>query len=387
MEKGRWPLVAIKELKSSDKKEFNKEATILRTLGPKNHPHLIELLATFQLNDKYHLIFPYADANLQNYWSKHDTHRNLSSIDTAVAKWCLEQCSGLVSALNLVHNFKVTGKLLDGEGIAPQKDGMLRVQHGEAMYGRHGDIKPGNILWFEHRPGQQYCYGALKLADFGLGRFHGRDSRSGDKDVHASPTYEPPECKLHKAISRAYDIWSLGCVFLEFITWLLKGSDEIDNFATARGERALSTDIDGDEFFTVIGKHAEIRKGVLSWVKGLHQDPKCSTFIHDFLDLIMERILVIEPNDRIKAARLKEALEEFKLKAENEGYLENPCPRTTTSVLPALSSRPTAMEHGRALIYDIQDRRTYLPLEVASLQRVSWLTNVGSPTSFRSATC
>lgn len=66
-------------------------------------------------------------------------------------------------------------------------------------------------------------HGILVIADFGLMAFHRGQSRSlvpGAK-LHGTPTYAPPEWQLNYQVSRSYDIWSLGCVYLEFITWLV----------------------------------------------------------------------------------------------------------------------------------------------------------------------
>jgi serine/threonine protein kinase len=125
--------------------------------------------------------------------------------------------AGIASALSSIHNFTVTYPLsVDGPGnVRLQKDAKLSVEKSEELYGRHGDIKPENILWFQETPDTDDEAGILQIADFGLGRFHGRESRSNvhPDGVVGSPTYEPPECKLHRPVSRAYDIWSLGYLY------------------------------------------------------------------------------------------------------------------------------------------------------------------------------
>src|SRR5439155_4315316 len=117
-------------------------------------------------------------------------------------------------------------------------------------------------------------------------------------------------CKLHKPVSRSYDIWSLGCLFLEFITWLLKGSAEISGFADFRG-RLSSIGINEDNFFTIINDEAVVREKVIDWVSQLHEDKKCSKLIHDLLDLTMEKLLVVDSKERISAKELSEKLEEY----------------------------------------------------------------------------
>jgi serine/threonine protein kinase len=326
--------VAIKKLFSSDETEFLKEATILTALSskPKKHPHLIKLLATYHHKQKYHLMFPYANANLRKYWED----RPLPSFDEATVLWSLKQMTGIANALLLIHNFRVTYPLcVDGPGqVRVQKDARLSVGKGEEMYGRHGDIKPENILWFKQTPEVDDENGVLQIADFGLGRFHGRDSRSkvNPDTVFSSPTYEPPECKLRRPVSRAYDIWSLGCLYLEFITWLLKGSAEIEGFSEYRG-RDASTGINDDNFFTIIidptrGHDAAVRDQVIAWTNGLHNHEKCSTLIHNLLVLIMDRLLVIDSSKRINASCLYQQLDGYLKRAkEDKQYLLEPAPR------------------------------------------------------------
>jgi serine/threonine protein kinase len=331
--------VAIKKLHSPDKTEFIKEVTILKALGPKKHPHLINLLATFKHGQKYHLIFPYADANLRNYWSD----RPSPSFDEETVLWSLKQMSGIASALWCIHNFKATIPVDAGDPSEVRGQKILRKSAGEGkeLFGRHGDIKPENILWFKKTSEVNDEMGVLQIADFGLGKFHRRGSRSKSRPstVISSPTYLPPECKLHKPVSRAYDIWSLGCLYLEFITWLLKGSAAIDGFSDSRGKEG-SNEINEDNFFTIANDRTEavVREEVLDWVDKLHQHDKCSALIHDLLNLIMEKLLVVESKERICARELNEQLKKYVQKAEcNKAYLLDPAPRART---PGIADRP-----------------------------------------------
>lgn len=343
-------MVAVKRLFSSDGTEFRKEASILKALGRKNHDHLIKLLATYKQGEKYHLMFPYADANLRIYWE-----RKMPTFDKETVLWSLKQMRGIANGLCLIHNFRVTFPLsVSGAGNVrmPKDNVRLSVQGGE-RYGRHGDLKPENLLWFAQAGDPENPFGVLKIADFGLGRFHGRDSRSqvNPSAVQASPTYEPPECKLHKPVSRAYDMWSLGCVYLEFITWLLKGSAEIDCFANRRG-KVDSLGIDNDSFCLIIhgmdGDNAILKEGVVSWVHELRAHGSCSALIHDLLDITMRGLLVIDTKDRMNSSILYQKLDELLIKAEFDvDYLLKPAPRQMlTNSAPAGLCVPKA--HGRS---------------------------------------
>ncbi len=319
----------MKKLFSEDEEEFMKEVTILKALGHNKHPHLIKLLATYRQEQKYHLMFPYAEANLRKYWEDRQT----PIFDRPTVLWSLNQMCGISSALLLIHNFTVEYPLkVPGAGnVRLPADVKLSVRDGEEMFGRHGDIKPENILWFS----EEGSGGVLQIADFGLGRFHGRDSRSGlnPESIVSSPTYEPPECKLRQPVSRAYDIWSLGCLYLEFVTWLLKGSAAIDGFSNSRGREATGTGINDDNFYTITSRifgpsKATVREGVIAWAKELHEHENCSALIHDLLDLIMGKLLIIDSKRRCSASDLFQQLALYQKEAEcDDDYLLKPVSR------------------------------------------------------------
>jgi len=326
-------LIAIKKLISLDKNEFDKEVTILKALGAKKngHPHLIKLLATYRYKGKYHLMFPCANANLRVYWQD----RKMPTFDAQTVLWSMRQMTGIAEGLLRIHKFEVTIPLkVSGAGeMRVQKDAELSVSRGEELFGRHGDIKPENILWFEKTQDCTDEKGVLQIADFGLGRFHGRDSRSNvnPDTIVGSPTYEPPECKLRRSVSRSYDLWSLGCLYLEFITWLLKGTEAIDGFSEFRG-RQSSTGINDDNFFTIYrdpitGPEGKVRDKVVEWVDQLHQHEKCSHLIHDLLDLIMEDLLLIDSKERCQTSFLYMQMKLFLGQAEkDQSYLLKPVP-------------------------------------------------------------
>jgi serine/threonine protein kinase len=310
--------VAIKRLYSSDKIEFEKEVAILKALGSRTpkHPHLITLLATFKHHNKYHLIFPWADANLRKFWKD----RPFPNFNEATFLWSLKQMTGIANALDSIHNIATAHPpSADCPGnFVEQMDAKSSNQRKKTLYGRHGDIKPENILWFGRIEESGDKMGVLQIADFGLGDFHGRDSRSkiNPNNVVSSPTYEPPECQLQKPVSRAYDIWSLGCLYLEFITWLLMGAAKIDEFSN-------------EHFFTITpdGNDAVIREGVVNWVQQLHQHERCSAPIHSLLELIMKRVLIPNSQERMSATELYEELNGLLEKAkEDKVYLLKPVP-------------------------------------------------------------
>lgn len=177
-----------------------------------HHGNIVTLLATMKWGDKYSFLFPWADCDLLGYWEmnrKPDWNHD-------VLIWIASQCQGIMSAIDHIHDPK------------------FQNENGENMYGRHGDIKPDNILWFK-KGGK----GVLVLSDLGFTAEHRDTSRSNVPgfNIPHTPNYRPPECDMdgvNGKISRSFDIWTLGCLFLEFIIWTLCGWEERTRFRTDR---------------------------------------------------------------------------------------------------------------------------------------------------------
>jgi serine/threonine protein kinase len=241
------PFIAVKRLHSTDPTNFEKEARMLRELAKEDHPHIIKLLATYRMGGHYHLMFPWADKNLRTYWQ--DDPKPKWSQEALL--WDIRQMLGIASGLQTIHNFKIKPHHRDQLRSLVVPGIKTSIGEEEYWYGRHGDLKPENILWSN---GLDCCdaLGILQIADFGLGRFHGRASRSqvDPRTIASTPTYEPPEIALNLKVSRAYDIWSLGCIILEFLTWRLGGYKLLEEFGNSR----LTTEEDGviyDKFYTL----------------------------------------------------------------------------------------------------------------------------------------
>lgn len=240
-------------LTKPDENAFLEEVSNLSRFSGKGkeHPHLIRLLWTYSLGSAYHLVFPCADGNLMDLWNQHTTPPS-EARDPAVTRWFAKQCLGIVEGLHMIHQ----------DANYEPKDGDNR------RHGRHGDLKPENILWFNSYDAQEegYSLGVLKISDFGLARFHGTNSRSrinihAGRGVGNSPTYRAPEYDVRQEVAQNYDIWSLGCVLLEHITWYLKGCDEVYLFGASRTEEDIDPHVKEDKFFHYVRVPSTQRTG------------------------------------------------------------------------------------------------------------------------------
>ena len=209
------------------------ESGILRSLGRSNHmsQHLIALLATFERGGKYNLLFPWADGDLEDFWKQVSPQPGMSA-------WLIEQCRGLAEAMSIIHRYETTlGTMMPHQLSNLQRPAREETnEHGAlSLIGRHGDIKPTNILWFRQESGDGY--GILKITDFGIARFTPENmaSKRAQGFVPNSATYRSPECDLpSKQIGAHCDVWALGCVSLVFVTWFFGGYDEVEKFTKIR---------------------------------------------------------------------------------------------------------------------------------------------------------
>ncbi|KAK3684090.1 kinase-like domain-containing protein [Podospora appendiculata] len=283
---------ALKRLYFPDRENFNRELSSLLSVKGRQDEHLIKLLTTFEVKNEhgstFYLLFPWAEGDLWLCWKRNDAE----SKRIPLGPWMAEQCHRIANVLMHFHNERE--KLVRGyDDIEPNE---------RELYGRHGDLKADNILWF---PGPSRSI--LVLADFGLGRLHTIISRSkvDPLSIEKTATYRAPEFDLKgRFISRASDIFSLGCMYLEFVTWYLEGWESVSQtFVEARSDIDVHG-INSDIFFHIEGfnsdaERAIIKPKVIEWINRLKANPRCSQYILQFLDLIEKDML--EPDSRRRA--------------------------------------------------------------------------------------
>lgn len=251
----------------NSKNEFEREVENLERL---NHSHIVKLLFTVRSVAEggevtYLLVFPLAAGTLKDSWS----HNWEDSHPRTLPEWMLGQCLGLADGLRHIHNPDAGSNMPD---LGP--DSYWDVG---AKYGIHWDIKPTNILWSGAESSANL--GTLLLADLGTTSFHHTDTRSNTPGGVVTKTYAPPEQDLSDRKSPAFDIWSLGCVFLEFLVFVVQRTDVEDpstlaqSFSDERLEEArrcswARNGIPGDAFFTT--KNTRV-SGEWMWVAQVNQ--------------------------------------------------------------------------------------------------------------------
>jgi len=178
------------------------------------------------------------------------------------------------------------------------------------VHWRHGDLKPDNILQFKDKAtgdrSSSRWLGKLKIADLGLAKQHMlKTSRRNEQtqQKYTTSQYEAPEAmaNTHAPRSRRYDIWSMGCVILEFVIILLYGNRGLEAFYSERPHSSSSTET---LYFTVDKRRGitEVSHIVDHWMKQILKDPECDrqsgSAIGDLVKLVKERLLVVDlPQD------------------------------------------------------------------------------------------
>ncbi|KAI1134866.1 kinase-like protein [Hypoxylon sp. FL0543] len=291
--------------------------------GKTANNHLVQLLATFEVQKSaaqgstYYLLFDWAEGNLKDYWR---ANSHLVG-ELSHSKWMAQQFHEICQAVQCVHNEREetlkstdTSALLRGLPERP-----LDVHN---LYGRHGDIKPDNFLWFQPaHPSSDL----LALADFGLGRLHTKLSRSNQdpKKLAFTATYVAPEFELPDAkISRTSDIFSLGCVLLEYVTWYLNGLDSVENefplFRTAKD----SYGFDADKFFVIRPERPGgpqlpfLKPKVKEWIAELLAHEKCTQYLVQLLEIIRDMMLEADRRNRIHITDLITRMADLREKCE-----------------------------------------------------------------------
>jgi serine/threonine protein kinase len=251
-------------------KNAEAEAQALETIRNLKHPHLIMATAYYKLGPKHYFIFPWAESgNLWDFWEK-----DPQPLDSGYLKWVFTQFLGLASAIRELH-------------------------HSDDGAWRHGDLKPENIMCFEDKSNVKNsgrCI--LVIADVGLARVHAMatDNRPDPTSTQSGTVmYWPPERELlqQQARTRRYDIWSLGCIYLEFLIWLLYGTS---------GLRRFRTELRGNKFYVIQPNQAgqlefaRVNDDVRKWMDSIKKDPRCpqSTALGRLLNLIETRLLVVK---------------------------------------------------------------------------------------------
>ncbi|KAK4060843.1 uncharacterized protein Triagg1_10535 [Trichoderma aggressivum f. europaeum] len=209
-----FALKTMSQEKPESKDEaFRLELQALLKIDPDRH--IIEICAAFKMGDSRCFLFPWANGgSLDELWIKSpsDIIESAKIQWSQFVRWICIQCHGIIKGLMTIHELR---------------------SGNEMLFGIHNDIKPDNILYFSQ---DGPPLGTLKISDLGLMKFHKHDSRTR-KSPSMGMAYQPyrsPEHDTSEIRSRKIDIWAFGCLFAEFMTWVIRGGNGVEAFKRQR---------------------------------------------------------------------------------------------------------------------------------------------------------
>lgn len=268
-------LLAVKELRPTSEMPdgfgavnlFDREVLTLEKLADFDHNHFVALSGSFSRGDRHYILFPWANGgNLREFWVK-----DFRPLNREFMLEVLRQLTGLVDALCLMHDQRF----------------------------RHGDIKPENILLFLEDEDDNGI-GILKISDMGQARHHqhGTSVRSQPTQTRiGTRMYEAPEAVVstNKPRSRLYDVWSMGCIFFEFIVWLLDGRAGLEALAQdiqdAKGQATFFNIKPGGDVASQVDLHPAVRKRLENFMR--HEAWTVDTSLGDLVRVVANQMLVI----------------------------------------------------------------------------------------------
>jgi serine/threonine protein kinase len=196
-----------------------------------DNDHMVTLLMTWTLHGTFNLLFPCANHDLDEYWERNP----LPIMEAETILWTSKQIRGIATAIRSIHN---------------PTSNTLRVPEDD-RYGRHGDLKAENILLFDSPDDSR---GILVVADLGLAKLNSILSRSAQSNtrINCTPRYKAPESDIYGAkITRSYDVWTFGCLLLEWVCWLFQGHGNKEQFIKNLGAPYPSGSI-AETFFQMV---------------------------------------------------------------------------------------------------------------------------------------
>jgi serine/threonine protein kinase len=265
------------------------------------HPHLLRCLASFTFSSNYHMVYEKANSDVEKFMEQNSDAQGLRIMEP---KDLAQQLYGLASALSAIHN--------NGQTSSIQSTSLLSVPViGPERAGYIHDIKPENILVFlyEQNGSKKHWF---RLSDFSCAKVNdiqssiSGKSRNSWKTVSKSgtPVYRAPEATGKEGrTSRPYDLWSLGCVYLEILVWYLEGYQSLRRFRETRECHVVPEGREDEGFYFKPAVEAafELRKVVVDKIESVKS--QCEGPLRDIANVIPD-LLRIDPRCRPTAEKL-----------------------------------------------------------------------------------
>lgn len=211
--------------------------------------------------------------------------------------------TGLADGVNHIHNL--------GPAKLGPVDAKTKIHGNRDNTGYHHDLKLKNILVFDQD--------ILKISDFGTARIQqvsGRADGRSHQTIHlmGDPDYVAPDYLLTERASRPYDVWALGCIFLEMLVWACSDAGAVDQFHTDR-RHAEETNIETASFWYKDGNSCDLKQAVKDTINNVLKPRLTGFYVSESLLELVQGMLCIHvksdkhPKGRMKITKVRTELE------------------------------------------------------------------------------
>lgn len=281
------------------------------------HQHIVSHIACWRQDDIDYILLPKARCDLKAMLTRQDA----PYVNRETVKWLFSQLHGLADAMKHFH-------ALGNQGNSTSLNTNVRWAY-------HHDIKPTNILVFER---ELNFHPILKLNDFGAGRISSPNEKGRshtESEVFGTTTYFAPEAEPGgEGASRPFDMWSLGCVFLEMLVWLFRLFEEegdgdegggiahhVERFRDLREKfsGANPNNLEDKFYWKPPGAQSYAVKPAVKKVIAKLKSQRCrDMWAFDRLIDAITKLLVVDIDQRLTAAQLEEVLRRIRLGVDRE---------------------------------------------------------------------
>ena len=243
---------------------FHLETSNLEHVHQFQDPHIVQMIKSYRHGRTFNILFPCAKTNLGRYLREveFEAERSEDQIELSPL-W--QQMLGVTNALKKIIENPIPIE-------SPTRD--------KREVGHHLDIKPANLLIDDDNN--------FLISDFGQAEFRMMPGNTVTimTDMAGTEAYAPPEMRNVKLnLSHKYDVWSLGCVFLEVTAFIYDGYRGLKDF-----DRARSAGND-DRFFE---EHStgefRVKSIITDWMKTFQGNFDEHTVKRDLLEAVMALI-------------------------------------------------------------------------------------------------
>ncbi|KAF4459729.1 serine threonine kinase, partial [Fusarium albosuccineum] len=277
------------ELTYDVKIAWDRRTLEIQELSEARHEHLISYIGAFKHGvDFYVMIEQPESGSLRDFWESETT--KCTGLDSERIMSILEQLVGLTAALEELHSRNTYTRV--------SKTGPANLLWSVRV------LTPDNVVRFDDRTSA--WLGTLKIANRGFtvtqNPFITACNDANVKWHTLASHYGAPELVTnqnpHMSNIQESDVWSMGCIILEFLIWLLYGLNGLHEFH----REGTNLDIFRENVYFSIesnGKTAHVSSIVQKWMeKMLQADSGCSTqmtkVIRNLVLLVKDRLLVVK---------------------------------------------------------------------------------------------